>query len=130
MIRRPPTYTRTDTLLPYTTLFRSLHVAARSCVRQQRAALVDDRHLFGVPAGHRRGDAETDRLHLAVRKRAAVLERQHHRRGGCPVVADEPPRFGAGALDARALTRVQRLHLAVLVGSATRAHQPPPRPPP
>src|SRR3546814_10779037 len=59
-----------------------LHVAARSCVRQQRAALVDDRHLFGVHAGHRRGDEKTDRLHLAVRKRAAVLERQHHRRGG------------------------------------------------
>src|SRR3546814_2024243 len=27
MIRRPPRSTRTDTLFPYTTLFRSLHVA-------------------------------------------------------------------------------------------------------
>src|SRR3546814_13417541 len=99
MIRRPPTYTRTDTLLPYTTLFRSLHVAVRSCVRQQRAALVDDRHLFGVHAGHRRGDEETDRLHLAVRKRAAVLERQHHRRGGGLVDADKQRRFGGREKD-------------------------------
>src|SRR3546814_17521986 len=29
MIRRPPRATRTDTLLPYTTLFRSLEIAAR-----------------------------------------------------------------------------------------------------
>src|SRR3546814_8442601 len=36
MIRRPPRSTRTDTLFPYTTLFRSCLVAA----------------LFGVPAAH------------------------------------------------------------------------------
>src|SRR3546814_765037 len=29
MIRRPPRSTRTDTLFPYTTLFRSVHLAAR-----------------------------------------------------------------------------------------------------
>src|SRR3546814_2759154 len=34
MIRRPPRSTRTDTLFPYTTLFRSLHV------RYQLAALL------------------------------------------------------------------------------------------
>src|SRR3546814_12543807 len=37
MIRRPPRFTRTDTLFPYTTLFRSVHVlvhdAARPCVQ-------------------------------------------------------------------------------------------------
>src|SRR3990167_5007008 len=54
-----------------------LHVAAARRVRQQRAALVDHRHLIGVHAGDRRSDKETDRLHLAVGKRAAVLERQH-----------------------------------------------------
>src|SRR3546814_3194765 len=31
MIRRPPISTRTDTLLPYTTLFRSGHRAAGGC---------------------------------------------------------------------------------------------------
>src|SRR3546814_6091300 len=31
MIRRPPRSTRTDTLFPYTTLFRSLHTAGAWC---------------------------------------------------------------------------------------------------
>src|SRR3546814_8134961 len=46
MIRRPPRSTRTDTLFPYTTLFRSRHRGDRGgrplgrgdTVRQQRAA--------------------------------------------------------------------------------------------
>src|SRR3546814_3661125 len=33
MIRRPPRSTRTDTLFPYTTLFRSLRAAARHVVQ-------------------------------------------------------------------------------------------------
>src|SRR3546814_8697224 len=36
MIRRPPRSTRTDTLFPYTTLFRSLPVRPRSGVRKSR----------------------------------------------------------------------------------------------
>src|SRR3546814_13749129 len=39
MIRRPPISTRTDTLFPYTTLFRSKHEPAHRI----RAILVDDR---------------------------------------------------------------------------------------
>src|SRR3546814_4466201 len=31
MIRRPPRSTRTDTLFPYTTLFRSVHLGPRPC---------------------------------------------------------------------------------------------------
>src|SRR3546814_15551721 len=38
MIRRPPNSTRTDTLFPYTTLFRSLH-------RLLGVALTDDQQL-------------------------------------------------------------------------------------
>src|SRR3546814_3409829 len=35
MIRRPPRSTRTDTLFPYTTLFRSVYLMAKSvCCRQ------------------------------------------------------------------------------------------------
>src|SRR3546814_18078880 len=38
MIRRPPRSTRTDTLFPYTTLFRSLlsHIGVKSSLVQQR----------------------------------------------------------------------------------------------
>src|SRR3546814_15626206 len=44
MIRRPPRSTRTDTLFPYTTLFRSprLAVLARAALVEQRADGVDD----------------------------------------------------------------------------------------
>src|SRR3546814_5279731 len=38
MIRRPPRSTRTDTLFPYTTLFRSAAIHARSFVRLSRHA--------------------------------------------------------------------------------------------
>src|SRR3546814_5551512 len=48
MIRRPPRSTRTDTLFPYTTLFRSqLH-------RPGRRLDHPGAHLAGAPAGRRR----------------------------------------------------------------------------
>src|SRR3546814_9726744 len=37
MIRRPPRSTRTDTLFPYTTLFRSHWLPARLCRRRRNA---------------------------------------------------------------------------------------------
>src|SRR3546814_13762778 len=40
MIRRPPRSTRTDTLFPYTTLFRSLDILGDD---QQRTTRLDDR---------------------------------------------------------------------------------------
>src|SRR3546814_15970674 len=36
MIRRPPISTRTDTLFPYTTLFRSVRLGAEVAANQQR----------------------------------------------------------------------------------------------
>src|SRR3546814_17870663 len=50
MRRRPPRSTRTDTLFPYTTLFRSLH---------QNRILADDMHLDAA-GPERRGDLEAD----------------------------------------------------------------------
>src|SRR3546814_2440224 len=49
MIRRPPRSTRTDTLFPYTTLFRS-HRGV------QRRTDVARRAVDGVPDGPRRGE--------------------------------------------------------------------------
>src|SRR3546814_9790592 len=47
MIRRPPRSTRTDTLFPYTTLFRSvLAVAAAASLRGQGPGLRDRRIIF------------------------------------------------------------------------------------
>src|SRR3546814_20882270 len=47
MIRRPPRSTRTDTLLPYTTLFRSIgELAVRQLVHRLRA--VHQHHRYAV----------------------------------------------------------------------------------
>src|SRR3546814_10054973 len=52
MIRRPPRSTRTDTLFPYTTLFRSLHPRSRNRPDQCRllppdgAGAAADRHVL------------------------------------------------------------------------------------
>src|SRR3546814_2364457 len=73
MKRRPPRSTRTDTLFPYTTLFRSDR-------RQQeaghhRGGITED-HLVGVPGGRREGGGNGE---------AAVKGQQPERhRGGGP----------------------------------------------
>src|SRR3546814_13534721 len=56
MIRRPPRSTRTDTLFPYTTLFRSLHPAALPGA----GALLPD---GAAGAGDRRPAAQRSRGH-------------------------------------------------------------------
>src|SRR3546814_3378133 len=48
MIRRPPRSTRTDTLFPYTTLFRSCALAQAGA----GIALVDEFTLHNWPNGH------------------------------------------------------------------------------
>src|SRR3546814_17814581 len=47
MIRRPPRSTRTDTLFPYTTLFRSIALAVRASMMDAVAACFDHRLLIG-----------------------------------------------------------------------------------
>src|SRR3546814_11115742 len=44
MIRRPPRSTRTDTLFPYTTLFRSPHLGQlqRGVFRRQRGGVIEE----------------------------------------------------------------------------------------
>src|SRR3546814_6631654 len=54
MIRRPPRSTRTDTLFPYTTLFRSLAAAPTSTVRTRYASAAAKRQLARSPGESRR----------------------------------------------------------------------------
>src|SRR3546814_3433714 len=53
MIRRPPRSTRTDTLFPYTTLFRSRRFSAADRAARQRRA---ERSTGGDLGGDGRGD--------------------------------------------------------------------------
>src|SRR3546814_10190152 len=55
MIRRPPRSTRTDTLFPYTTLFRSPEVVGVAIGVEQRDDGFDG---LSVVVGHRRGAAQ------------------------------------------------------------------------
>src|SRR3546814_12766259 len=70
MIRRPPRSTRSDTLFPYTTLFRSrlpraeARRGAAANIGRWKAVIVDD----AVRSGARRGgDQRSERDHIALR---------------------------------------------------------------
>src|SRR3546814_816017 len=88
MIRRPPRSTRTDTLFPYTSLFRSDGGRGRAAARRLYAALCH-RGRFR-PAAHR-----VQRLHLLA-DRGAPRDRP---RRGCthPVRGDARPAHARGA---------------------------------
>src|SRR3546814_6245769 len=84
MLRRPPRSTRTDTLFPYTTLFRSQHAAdpaARLCADRERRADDADRTRSGA----------SDLRPAQVRAR----RREDARRREC-----DPRQHGTLALDA------------------------------
>src|SRR3546814_7567230 len=71
MIRRPPRSTRTDTLFPYTTLFRSSGLVARAGGRWSRIGRKRARHQRG------RRSVEPDRS-----GRSCALSRFRRRGGG------------------------------------------------
>src|SRR3546814_19261000 len=66
MIRRPPRSTRTDTLFPYTTLFRSLHRRARAVGDADFALRGQDFGLRALLGGHRAHDRVEVDEHLVV----------------------------------------------------------------
>src|SRR3546814_3169915 len=71
MIRRPPRSTRTDTLFPYTTLFRSPGRSDRERQRRtrRRAVRIGDRHS----ATPRRSEEHTSELQSLMRISYAVF---------------------------------------------------------
>src|SRR3546814_7914026 len=83
MIRRPPRSTRTDTLFPYTTLFRSAHAVALRVV----SGRLDGCGIDVDPHGARGAEqAGTDRQHSAAAPHVehvlatdeVVLQRREH----------------------------------------------------
>src|SRR3546814_3781927 len=99
MIRRPPRSTRTDTLFPYTTLFRSYVVVA----------VVRHRHGLGVALGLVVDAPGPDRVHVApVRLRLRVHQRVavHLARGG----QEELRALGLGQAQAVVGTEAAALH--------------------
>src|SRR3546814_10561502 len=68
MIRRPPRSTRTDTLFPYTTLFRSLDQ-----LRQAEGEAADARQRIGADDGDHRSEEHTSELQSLMRISYAVF---------------------------------------------------------
>src|SRR3546814_1206382 len=52
MVRRPPRSTRSDTLFPYTTLFRATISMGRMSMRQFAAAAIAGASIFAASAAH------------------------------------------------------------------------------
>src|SRR3546814_5144679 len=76
MIRRPPRSTRTDTLFPYTTLFRSRCAPARACRAQcAHAAAGDRRH---APPPRRTHNDRASRAMPPARPRADHARSEEH----------------------------------------------------
>src|SRR3546814_10270309 len=84
MRRRPPRSTRTDTLFPYTTLFRSVRAACvvqghrrhRARVRRATDAFAAQRRLMGVARSHSgaaRSEEHTSELQSLMRISYAVF---------------------------------------------------------
>src|SRR3546814_16769664 len=113
MIRRPPRSTRTDTLLPYTTLFRSGELApvGIGVDHPQRAALTQPE----VAAVLANADDPVERLELIPGNLAGVAVERHH--------ADRAAlsaHRGDEVLQARPLHKHRRRH--ALEGDLHRVH--------
>src|SRR3546814_8344409 len=91
MLRRPPRSTRTDTLFPYTTLFRSLHHLAQQrtpalhvigqemvevvahCVFDQACSFGTGQPVLGQKRNARRSEEHTSELQSLIRISYAVF---------------------------------------------------------
>src|SRR3546814_9920032 len=96
MIRRPPRSTRTDTLFPYTTLFRSIFGRPEGRIEDRSAQMLDhgerDERLehrdfdllpqAGALAGEKRSEEHTSELQSLMRISYAVFclkkKKKHH----------------------------------------------------
>src|SRR3546814_3527031 len=79
MIRRPPRSTRTDTLFPYTTLFRSRFELVLESARRDAAGLA--RGIFGIVLGKDEEQHGDHREHGRPYLRHALPADRHHHPG-------------------------------------------------
>src|SRR3546814_8519474 len=79
MIRQPPRSTRTDTLFPYTTLFRSGTITTRQCCSDSRSSEAQSPRRatpIATPSAHRhfnRSEEHTSELQSLMRISYAVF---------------------------------------------------------
>src|SRR3546814_16869300 len=100
MIRQPPKSTRTDTLVPYTPLCRSLHRQGEAAVRER---------IFGAAIDHRLRRQRGETLEIGVHLGRVALE-QPPAAHGEERVADKDQFFGRQMIGARKSTRLNSSH--------------------
>src|SRR3546814_2109666 len=88
MIRRPPRSTRTDTLFPYTTLFRSAVGDQRDAVLQRFGDHVDRGHLRHAHARHHARGADRAGAHADLYRVRAGVHQCERRVAGDDVATD------------------------------------------
>src|SRR3546814_2938237 len=80
MIRRPPRSTRTDTLFPYTTLFRSLN-GFQPLLRVRRDGVFARRQQIGISLVVRTPDASAQLMQLGQAQAIGAMDHDGVRRG-------------------------------------------------
>src|SRR3546814_2891813 len=105
MIRRPPRSTRTDTLFPYTTLFRSHQVGLEEkarLLREARQVLAPGGKLYVADYGEQRSRLMRLLFRLTIQQLDGVQDTQPNADGLLPVLMRE-----AGFCDVRELETFQ-----------------------
>src|SRR3546814_13376198 len=93
MIRRPPRSTRTDTLFPYTTLFRSA-AKRRDVVHPMRHPIGTERHGRVVRTAQHEKQALVETAGFSIEDLAGQLQ-EDEQPAGCHRTEDQPDRFEA-----------------------------------
>src|SRR3546814_8636689 len=106
MRRRPARSTRTDTLCPYTTLFRSQRIEARLDARRQRG---DARHrrLEHRHRGAHRSEEHTSELQSLMRNSYAVFCLKKKKWYDCMAQQNDDDKHSSKMLDAFVVLREQ-----------------------
>src|SRR3546814_11702592 len=97
MIRRPPRSTRTDTLFPYTTLFRSAVIIAEAYLRDgnRRVKVANEGYTFGIEAFARARQFSVDDIPGRQRRDGNRERWEGGERGGTS--APPGPSLGSGS---------------------------------
>src|SRR3546814_5008984 len=104
MIRRPPRSTRTDTLFPYTTLFRSPNIVLLTRMVDEKCACVGQISFAGAHDGENRLVGDSLR-HMGVDRVSEIHALQHGfaivQLAGLAISKFHGDTFGADLFDAR-----------------------------
>src|SRR3546814_6928419 len=78
ILRRPPRSTRTDTLYPYTTLFRSLHKASGAGLNHSDITLVESQYSCDVETGVKDSTGDCRKTQTEILSQTRIDRSEEH----------------------------------------------------